>query len=519
MARPRWHRPSPRASHRLALIWDRFVAIWATLNLLWVVFDISYVPLRSFWLQRILYPLPAVPLAVPLTFLPDVTPWVDPIKGIEPHRETRAYLAAFDQLDQAMAGHLSGQTLSPQQIKLLQHQVRLTGEMIETNPFLGSGGSGTLERLKNRMRDRAGHASARQAASLLLGPGWLASRSWDQERRFWKERILPLVETNYWRSIDENGQPTDKFWRYDLLLFQSVFLLDIALRTLRLRRRLPGLTWNQALLRRWIDLPLLLPFWRFLRLLPVLERLQTSGLINLEPLRAVISRWVVALLAVELFEVLVLQILDGLQQIIRSGRWPARLRGLRSHQSVLSSDGQELVELLRIWAPLLLVQVAPRLAPELQGVLGHALQQSLEVGVVPAPLRRLQPLLRMEQGLSRQLAAGMVDSLLDLSRSTGERLGRRDDQQLDLLRRCLDRFWEELAAALESGTTLPRSQELLCSVLEELKGNYVSQVNRASIDVLIDELDLLMTRQDAAAARNANVSPAVSPAALATPPA
>ncbi len=501
------------------MIWDRFVAIWATLNLLWVVFDISYVPLRSFWLQRNLYPLPAVPLSVPLTFLPDVTPWVDPIKGIEPHRETVAYVAAFTDLDQAMASHRPGQTLSPAQIKLLRDQVRLTGEMIETNPFLGSGGSGTLERLKNRLRDRAGQPSARQATAILLGPAWLASRSWDQERQFWRERILPLVETNYWRSIDENGQPTDKFWRYDLLLFQSVFLLDIAVRTVRLRRRLPGLSWNQALLRRWIDLPLLLPFGRFLRLLPVVERLQTSGLINLEPLRAVISRWVVALLAVELFEVLVLQILDGLQQIIRSGRWPARLRGLRSHQSVLASDSQELVELLRIWAPLLLVQVAPRLAPELQGVLGHALQQTLEMGVVPGPLRRLQPLLRMEQGLSRQLAAGMVDSLLDLSRNTGERLGRRDDQQLDLLRLCLDRFWEELAAALESGSTLPRSQELLCAVLEDLKSSYVSQVNRASIDVLIDELDLLITRQDGAGARDAKGSPAVSPAALATPPA
>ncbi|MFO0015611.1 MAG: hypothetical protein ACK52U_03525 [Synechococcaceae cyanobacterium] len=519
MARPRWHRPSPRASFRLALFWDRFVAIWATLNLLWVVFDISYVPLRSFWLQRNLYPLPGVPLSVPLTFLPDVTPWVDPIKGIEPHRETLAYTAAFDQLDQAMAGHRPGQLLNPEQIKLLRQQVRLTAEMIETNPFLSSGGSGTLERLKNRLRDRTGNPSARQSSEVLLGPGWLATRSWDQERRFWKQRILPLVETNYWRSIDENGQPTDHFWRYDLLLFQSVFLLDIVLRSVRLRRRLPGLSWNQALLRRWIDLPLLLPFWRLLRVLPALERLQTSGLINLEPLRAVISRWVVALLAVELFEVLVLQILDGSQQIIRSGRWPARLRGLRSHQSVLASDGQELVELLRIWAPLLLVQVAPRLAPELQGVLGHALQQSLEVGVVPGPLRRLQPLLRMEQGLSRQLAAGMVDSLLDLSRSTGERLGRRDDQQLDLLRRCVDRFWEELAAALESGTALPRSQELLCAVLEELKGSYVSQVNRASIEVLIDELDLLITRQDGAGAPSSSAAPAVNPATLATPPA
>jgi hypothetical protein len=295
-----------------------------------------------------------------------------------------------------------------------------------------------------------------------------------------------------------------------------VFLLDIALRTVRLRRRLRGLSWNQALLRRWIDLPLLLPFWRLVRLLPVLERLQTSGLINLEPLRAVISRWVVALLAVELFEVLVLQILDGLQQIIRSGRWPDRLRGLRSHQSVLTGDGQEMVKLLRIWAPLLLVQVAPRLAPELQGVLGHALQQSLEMGVVPGPLRGLEPLLRMEQGLSRQLASGMVESLLDLSRSTGERLGQRDDQQLDLLRRCVDRFWEELAAALESGNALATSQELLCAVLEELKGSYVSQVNRASIEVLIDELDLLITRQEGSGVRGAAVSP---PATVATPPA
>ena len=513
--RPRWQRPSPRTNHRLALVWDRFVAIWATLNLLWVVFDLSYVPLRSFWLQRNLYPLPAVPLVVPLTLLPDVTPWVDPIKGIEPHRETVAYAAAFARLDQAMASHRPGQRLTPPQIQLLQQQARLTSEMISTNPFLGSGGSGTLERLKNRLRDRAGQASARQAAVVLLEPAWLTPRGWDQERRFWRSKILPLVATNYWRSIDENGRPTDHFWRYDLLLFQSVFLLDMGLSSVRLRRRLPGLSWNQALLRRWIDLPLLLPFGRLLRLLPVLERLQTSGLINLEPLRAVISRWVVALLAVELFEVLVLQILDGLQQLIRSGRWPTRLRGLRSHQSVLVRDGQELVELLRIWAPLLLVQVAPRLAPELRRVLGHALRQSLQRGVVPGPLRRLEPLLTMEQDLSRQLAAGLVDSLLDLSRSTGERLGRRDDQQLDLLRRCVDRFWEELAAALESGTTLARSQELLCAVLEELKATYVSQVNRASIETLIDELDLLITRQDGITPRDASVNPA----APATPPA
>ena len=183
-----------------------------------------------------------------------------------------------------------------------------------------------------------------------------------------------------------------------------------------------------------------------------------------------------------------------MQQLIRSRRWPARIRSLRSHQMVIHNDEQELVQLLRIWAPLLLARVIPRLAPELQGVLGHALQQSFQSTVVPPPLRRLQPLLQVEKDLSRQLAVGVVESLLDLTRSTGERLGRRDDQQMELLQRFVDRFWEELASALEQGPVMERSQALLCAFLEEFKANYVSQISRAGIEGLIDELDQLMAK-------------------------
>ena len=494
MARPRWHQVLPRPGNRVGRNWDRFVAIWASFNLVWVGFDLTYVPLRTFWLQRNLYPIPSVPLVLPLHAIPDITPWVDPIKGIEPHRETEAYRRAFDQLDVALQQQPAGVPLSPALVLLLQRQVQLSGQLIDSNPFEATGASGTLEKIKNRLRQRANRDSARQAAADLLDPQRLAMVPWAEERRFWREQVLPLVATNYWRSIDDNGRPTDHFWRYDLLLFQSVFALDILLRVIRLRRLLPGLGWGEALLRRWIDLPLLLPFWRWLRLAPVVQRLQSSRLINLEPLRAVISRAVVALLAVELFEVMALQLIDGIQGLIRSGRWPNRIRALRSHQTVVNHDERELVELVRIWAPLLLVQVAPRLAPELQGVLGHALQQSLQNTMVPPPLRQLQPLLQVEKGFSRQLAAGVVDSLIDLTRTTGERLGRRDDQQLELLQRFIDRFWEELAAALESGPALERSQQLLCAVLEEFKGTYVSQINRSGIETLIAELDQLMVK-------------------------
>ena len=478
MVRPRWLSAQRVTASRLWRHWDRAVALWAGLNLLWVLFDITYIPLRTFWLQRNLTPLPQVPLVVPLTLLPDITPLYDPVKGIEPHRETEAYLAAFTQLDEALQAGSNAETIAA----LSSRQVDLTVAMINENPFAASGNSGTLETIKNRLRQRAGLESAKQAADRLLSAAWLEQRSWLEERRFWQQQVLPLVATSYWRSIDENGRPTDHVWRTDLLLFQSVFALDILLRMLRLRRRFPGLSWRDALLRRWIDLPLLLPFWRWMRVVPVVERLSQAQLINVEPLRAAVSRAVVSLLALELFEVLALQLVDGTQSLIRSSQWPRWIRSLRSHQSVGGADEQQLVDLIRLWGPLLLGQVTPRLQPELQTLLGHTLQQQLrEVpggAIVPA-------------GVSRQLAVGVVDSLLGLSRGTAERLARSDDRQSALLQQAIDRFWEELAASLEQPGTLERSQELLYALLQQLKLNYLAQMNRAGIDALMDELDEL----------------------------
>jgi hypothetical protein len=86
----------------------------------------------------------------------------------------------------------------------------------------------------------------------------------------------------------------------------------------------------------------------------------------------------------------------------------------------------------------------------------------------------------------------VVDSLLDLTRSTGTRLGRRDDEQLALLQRFVDRFWEELAMALESGPALERSQALLCALIEEVKRTYLSQISLAGVGVLIEKLDQII---------------------------
>jgi hypothetical protein len=105
----------------------------------------------------------------------------------------------------------------------------------------------------------------------------------------------------------------------------------------------------------------------------------------------------------------------------------------------------------------------------------------------------------------------VVDSLLDLTRNTGNRLGRRDDEQVVLLQRFVDRFWEELARALESGPALQRSQDLLCTLLEEVKSTYLGQISRAGVGGLIEELDQLMVREGRSGSDLTSSVPATDP--------
>ncbi|MDA0258043.1 MAG: hypothetical protein O2972_05070, partial [Cyanobacteria bacterium] len=102
MIRPRWQGLNRAVRPNHWRRWDQLIAMAAALNLVWVIFDVSYIPLRNFWLQRNLYPLPTLPLVVPLPWLPNITPAYDRIKGIEPHLDSRAYLDQFGALDQAL---------------------------------------------------------------------------------------------------------------------------------------------------------------------------------------------------------------------------------------------------------------------------------------------------------------------------------------------------------------------------------------------------------------------------------
>ena len=78
------------------LWFEKIMAILALVNLILVFFDLSYIPLRDFWLQgrmqvflklgTLEYEIPNPPLKI-LPF--NITPVYDLVKGIEPERFTR----------------------------------------------------------------------------------------------------------------------------------------------------------------------------------------------------------------------------------------------------------------------------------------------------------------------------------------------------------------------------------------------------------------------------------------------
>ncbi|MEC7381406.1 MAG: hypothetical protein VYE16_00175, partial [Cyanobacteriota bacterium] len=89
MVRPRWQGLKPSPSRKFWQRWDQVLALIAATNLSWILFDVTYIPLRNFWLHRNLYLLPSTSLMVPLPWVPNVTPFYDVVKGIKPHRDTQ----------------------------------------------------------------------------------------------------------------------------------------------------------------------------------------------------------------------------------------------------------------------------------------------------------------------------------------------------------------------------------------------------------------------------------------------
>ncbi len=458
-------------SYKQRNLWfERFMAIAATVNLGLVLFNLSYVPWRDLYLRKI----------------PQVVEIYDPIKGIETHRDTKNYLEIVKTLEEQVS-----QTglQSPQVNSRLEEIRRLSNEMIDTNPFAGVNKSGTLEKIKKRMRSHIGNESAKQAFATFWSQPYLSQKGWLEEINFFNKSIRPLIATNYFRQIGENGDFVDNFWIIDLP-FVILFGVELLGRTFLLRRQRPDLSWFEAFLWRWYDLFLVLPFWRWLRVLPVLVRLDQAQLLNLHPVRKQIHQGIVANFAEELTEVVVVRVINQVQGSIQRGEltsWVSQQESLRPYIDI--NNVNEVEAIAGLLVKTIVYQVLPDIQPAIVAILRHNIETVFHQVPVYRNLQNLPGVGQAQTQLSEQLATQITTNLYKtLVTAVEDPVGAKLTSQL------VESFSQALGSQIKEKHVLSEIQSLLFDFLEEIKINYVQRLSQEDIDQIIEQTRQLRTQ-------------------------
>lgn len=494
------------------LWFERGMAILAATNLALVVFDLTYVNWRNFWLQgNIPLPFTTLDLHVPLPVIdcPDrsvpkgepartikqslITCLYDPVKGIEPHRDTQQYLGLVALLQEQVNQQGSQNGLrSPGVQATLKELQTLSRDMVETNPFAAVGKTGTLEKIKNRMREHIRETtkqrlSTRETFNLFWSNSFLTPTNWQQELNWFNEAIAPLVQTNYYRSIGENGEFTNNFWVLDAP-FVLLFFVEFLARTYYISRRYPSLRWLDAMFWRWYDILLFLPFSLFVpvlaltRVIPTAIRLHQAWLIDLNEIQSHLRQGFVATIAEEVAEVVVVQVINQLQSAVQRGELSTWLKQTGQQRYVDLNNKNEIEAIAQHLIQLTVNDVFPQVRPNLEALIRHSIDSVLSQSPAYRGLQALPGIGAVPGQITERLVSELTQATYDTLKTS-----LNDPKLTQLSTELIQNFATTLLSEAEKQNTLPEIQTLLSDLLEEIKINYVQRVAIEDLDTVLEQ--------------------------------
>lgn len=511
--------PYKNTEKRRKNLWfERLMAIAATANLALVVFDLTYVSWRNFWLQgNIVIPFTAQRIQVPLptTTCRDrsveagqpeqqirqsaIVCLYDPVKGIEPHRETEFYLKTVEQLELQRSQQEPGTGLQSTEVQTTLRQLRqLSADMISSNPFEAAGKTGTLERIKNEMRRHVrrrinANVSSTEAFEIFWStdnpkfPNYLSATSWNREIQWFNSTIRPLIETNYYRTISETGGPTNRFWVLDAP-FIILFTLEFLARTFYISRRYTSLTWLDAMIWRWYDLPLLIPFSLFVpflaltRVIPTALRLHQAEIIDLDSVNEKAREGFVAAIAEEITEVVVVQVVNQMQLFIRRGELSQLLKRTTNRRYIDINNVNEIEAISKHLTQLVVYQVFPKVRPDLEALLRHSIHSTLSQSPAYRGVTSLPGIGEVPAQITERIVSDIVQSLYDSLKN-----GLEDPKMAELTTRLVQNFTNTFTSEAQQEHNLEEIQILLSDLLEEIKINYVQRISEEDATLILDQ--------------------------------
>lgn len=499
-----------------SLYFERGMALLATLNLALVVFDLSYIPLRNFWLQgrvqlyarinKYEWTFPEQPVRI----LPvDVTKRYDWVKGIVGNRETDLYLQRVEDLKEKIQ-QINDLTISSsvgdesdlsetdqrgivedlrrynsEQEQILADLRELSVEMVDTNPFEVANKTGTLEKIKNKMRRHIFDdetESAKEAFRTYWSTEYFSENGWLEGFDFFDREIQPLLEINYFRPIGEDGKAIDNFGIIDFPFFLA-FLLEFLARSWYISRRRTGVSWFDAMLWRWYDVFLLIPLFRWLRVIPTTIRLNQADIIDLSAIQKQASQGFVAGIAEDITEVVFIRIINQVQGSIRRGEFSNLLSQAAGREYVDLNDVNEPVELAKLMANLVVYQVLPKIQVEAEAIINHTIDRVVSMSPAYQGLQVLPGMDDMKGALAKQLSHQLYQITADTLKAVIQ-----EDPEFDrLLERLVEQFTNSMTSEIQAQESIERMESLVNDLLEEVKVNYVERLSEEDVEDILEQ--------------------------------
>ena len=463
-------------SLKRGLWFERGMVLLTVANFGLILFDLSYIPWRNFYLFNVGgFNIELLGFRVGI---PQITDIYDPVKGIEPHRDTVEYIATVNQLKKEVADQ--GLRSAPV-TTTLEKLRKLSNEMIDTNPFAVANKTGTLERIKNRMRSHVGNKSSKDAFATFWSQPYLSQAGFLEEMNFFDANIQRPMQTNYFRQIGESGEFIDRFFLLDIW-FINLMAVEIFLRVFYLRRS-QGLSWVEAALWRWYDVFFLLPFFQVFRVLPILVRLQQAKLINLATMQKQINESFVATFSGELTQAVIVRVFDQIEDSVKQLDFQKLIAEGAGNDYIDINNTNEIAAIASIVLQTALEDILPQMRPNIEALLTHATENALQQVSVYKGVAQIPGLGAIQQQVTEQIVLQISQSLFHGMKN----MPPMDPTTVKLSEDLVNNLREILVQEMRRSKSVDKIKLLLVDLLQEIKINYVKKLSQQEWEVILAE--------------------------------
>ncbi|MCB1201416.1 MAG: hypothetical protein KDK41_12285 [Leptospiraceae bacterium] len=292
--------------HSIAKIsWDAIMTLVALVNLFLIIFDFTYLQLRSVY----------------FSYIPQIPATYDFVKGIEAEPRTESALNCGDRLA-AQTAKTELATSIAEECRELYHQ------LFEQGAFSASGRDEAFANVLITMNKTSGLNIARQdtiAARKIMTEFWnFAGQNPQRFKTVFEKEIKPLMQTNFRRKTNFAGEYIDLFYKIDAP-FLVFFLFEFLIRWIMSVKRREYIAWFLFPLYNWYDILGFLPvselrIFRMVRLYRIYREFRENSLgIEGDDIIAFIIKKYSGIIAEEISDMVAVRILSEAQDEVKRG--------------------------------------------------------------------------------------------------------------------------------------------------------------------------------------------------------